>query len=86
MSEDNCIRPKDLPSNIRMSVDPDQNENFNNLLSLKEMEREHIVQALEKMKGHRGKAAKALNISERTLYRKLKEYRLFEDPPRYNPS
>jgi DNA-binding NtrC family response regulator len=45
-------------------------------LSLEEMERKMIVEALERHKGNRRIAARVLNISERTLYRKLKEYGL----------
>jgi len=44
--------------------------------SLKEMEREHILKALTHHGGNRKKAAKALGMGERTLYRKLKEYGL----------
>jgi transcriptional regulator with PAS, ATPase and Fis domain len=43
-------------------------------LSLEEREKELIVKALEKHKGKRKYAAKELGISERTLYRKIKEY------------
>jgi DNA-binding NtrC family response regulator len=46
------------------------------LPTLREMERAHIVRALEASGGHRGKAASLLGISERSLYRKLKEYGL----------
>ena len=45
-------------------------------LSLDEVEKEMIRKALEKHHGKRKSAAKDLNISERTLYRKLKEYGL----------
>ena len=41
-----------------------------------EKERELILKALEKNHGKRKLAAKDLGISERTLYRKLKEYNL----------
>jgi len=44
--------------------------------TLQEAEREHIRSALEAAKGHRGSAAKILGISERNLYRKLREYNL----------
>lgn len=44
--------------------------------SIEEKERELIVKALEKNHGKRKLAAKDLGISERTLYRKLKEYNL----------
>lgn len=43
-------------------------------LSLNEVEKDMIVKALEKNRGKRKAAAKDLNISERTLYRKIKEY------------
>jgi transcriptional regulator with PAS, ATPase and Fis domain len=42
--------------------------------SLTETEKEFIKKALEKHKGKRKYAAKELGISERTLYRKIKEY------------
>ena len=45
-------------------------------LSLEEKEREMIARALEKNHGKRKQAAQDLGISERTLYRKLKEYGL----------
>jgi DNA-binding NtrC family response regulator len=45
-------------------------------LSLDNMERRMIAEALERHKGNRRIAARVLNISERTLYRKIKEYGL----------
>jgi transcriptional regulator with PAS, ATPase and Fis domain len=45
-------------------------------LSLDHMERRMIAEALERHKGNRRVAARVLNISERTLYRKIKEYGL----------
>lgn len=44
--------------------------------TLVELEVLHIRRALESSHGHRGNAARMLGISERNLYRKLKEYRL----------
>ncbi|MFZ4456251.1 MAG: sigma-54 interaction domain-containing protein [Bacteroidales bacterium] len=45
-------------------------------VSLDELEKETIRKALEKYKGKRRPAADELQISERTLYRKIKEYDL----------
>lgn len=45
-------------------------------LSLEEREKELIIKALEKHNGKRKYAAKELGISERTLYRKIKEYNI----------
>ncbi len=46
------------------------------ILSLQHKEKEFISKALEKYKGRRKKAAEELGISERTLYRKIKQYDL----------
>lgn len=54
----------------------DTEEYIEEPLSLDEVERETIQKALEKNKGKRRAAARDLNISERTLYRKIKEYGL----------
>jgi transcriptional regulator with PAS, ATPase and Fis domain len=45
-------------------------------LSLEDVEKEMIRKALERNKGKRRNAANELKISERTLYRKIKEYGL----------
>jgi len=51
--------------------------NFDNeVLPLDEMEKEAIKNALDQTRGSKRKAARLLNISERTLYRKIKEYQL----------
>jgi DNA-binding NtrC family response regulator len=56
--------------NDPMAIDGDTS------LSLTEMEHKLITEALTRFKGNRRSAARALNISERTLYRKIKEYHL----------
>jgi len=43
---------------------------------LNEVEKEHIKRTLEMTEGNRSEAAKILEIGERTLYRKIKEYNL----------
>ena len=45
-------------------------------LTLEAMEHRMIADALDRSKGNRRAAARELNISERTLYRKIKEYGL----------
>jgi len=44
--------------------------------TLEDQEKEMIKKSLERNKGRRNKAAKELGISERTLYRKIKQYDL----------
>lgn len=51
-------------------------DNVEQSLSLADMEKNMIIKALDKHKGKRRDAALDLGISERTLYRKIKEYEL----------
>lgn len=53
-------------------------EEIEESLSLEDREKELIQKALEKHRGKRKYAAAELGISERTLYRKIKEYNLLE--------
>lgn len=60
----------------QQKVDAANNNYDNEVLPLDEMEKEAIRNALEQTRGSKRKAARLLNISERTLYRKIKEYQL----------
>ena len=51
---------------------------FEESLSLEDREKELIQKALDKHRGKRKYAASELGISERTLYRKIKEYNLID--------
>ena len=55
-----------------------ESEVIEELLSLEAMEKDMITKALKKYKGRRKDAAKELGISERTLYRKIKQYEIEE--------
>lgn len=73
----------DQPSTARVTVNPvahehiyDTEEFVEESLSLEDKEVEMIRKALEKHKGKRKYAARELGISERTLYRKIKEYNI----------
>lgn len=66
---------------IILQTDPniiDHHEEVEETLSIADKEKELIVKALKKHKGKRKDAASDLGISERTLYRKLKEYNIAE--------
>ncbi|MCB0515676.1 MAG: sigma-54 dependent transcriptional regulator [Chitinophagales bacterium] len=77
-----------LSFNTNSAYNTDENETFNpnnaqaevieESYSLADKEKEMIVKALRKYKGRRKLAAKDLGISERTLYRKIKEYDIQE--------
>ncbi len=56
----------------------DQTEVVEENLSLESMEKDMIGKALKKHRGRRKDAAEELGISERTLYRKIKQYEIEE--------
>lgn len=66
--------PKSHPAEAEEMQEPE--EYVEESLSWNDMQREIIKKALERHRGKRKDAAKELNISERTLYRKIKEYGL----------
>ena len=72
------VRPEHLPSALRGRSPQvaSEGEEENRLPSLEELERIHIEKVLRAVEGHRGKAAAVLGISERNLYRKLRNYGL----------
>lgn len=56
----------------------DKHQDVEESLSIMDAERELIIKALKKHRGKRRDASSDLGISERTLYRKLKEYNINE--------
>jgi len=73
------VEPEHLPASIRAVANapaPHGSGSDGPLPTLDALERAHIESALRATGGHRGSAAKMLGISERNLYRKLREYGL----------
>ncbi len=68
-----CEGPEILPVHLRIPKPAAQSKA---LPTLDQLERDHIRAALHSAQGHRAQAAKILGISERNLYRKLKDYDL----------
>jgi Nif-specific regulatory protein len=71
------LREKDLPTALRspelQSEEEDEGAAF--ILPLAEVERRHLLRAVEHAGGDLSWAASLLGIGKTTLYRKLKEYR-----------
>ncbi|MBN1197876.1 MAG: sigma-54-dependent Fis family transcriptional regulator [Bacteroidales bacterium] len=65
-------------SNSKFDETVEEPEEVNESLSLQKQEVEFIRRALKKFDGKRKEAARELGISERTLYRKIKEYDIEE--------
>lgn len=79
LCEGSSVQPEHLPLALRNSkpAAPASSSTADpSLTTLQKAERTHIRSALEASKGHRGNAAKILGISERNLYRKLREHNL----------
>ena len=73
----NILTVMDLPPEVGTPVASEQDGwNFLAGKTAEEVERNHIRVTLELTEGNRVRAAKALGISERTLYRKIAEYGL----------
>lgn len=72
--------PKGQPVPIAMGRQDgiDEHIEVEESLNIMDKEKELIIKALKKHKGKRKDAAMDLGISERTLYRKLKEYYIEE--------
>lgn len=67
-----------MPMTIGVNNGIQEHEEIEESLNILDKERELIIKALKKHKGKRKDAALDLGISERTLYRKLKEYNIEE--------
>ncbi|MGA9062190.1 MAG: sigma-54 dependent transcriptional regulator [Terracidiphilus sp.] len=84
LCEGSCVQPEHLPAALRNAkpvVQASSSTADASLRTLQEAERSHIRLALEATKGRRATAARILGISERNLYRKLREYDLLSWPP-----
>ena len=67
------IEPEHLPLGVRLEPAPHGAESEGRLVTLEELERRYVKRVLDACGGHRQKAADVLGISERNLYRKIKE-------------
>jgi len=79
LCEGPVVLPEHLPTTLRNTTPstlPEASTRDSTMLTLQDVELKQIRMAIEASKGHRGNAAKILGISERNLYRKLREYGL----------
>ena len=73
LCDSGVIEPEHLPLGVRSEGPSHAARDDGPLVTLEEVERRYVRRVLEECKGHRQKAAGILGISERNLYRKLKE-------------
>ncbi len=76
-TEGALLRPDDLPERIRTSGGASAiiAGSMSKRLTLHELEREYILEALRQTVGNKTRAAELLGLDRTTLYRKLDEYR-----------
>ncbi|HMF14714.1 MAG TPA: sigma 54-interacting transcriptional regulator, partial [Gemmataceae bacterium] len=75
LAEDHVITLDDLPDNIATVSMPSAAPGANPL-HLREVERRHVLEIMQREKGNKVHAAKALGISRRALYRLIEKYHL----------
>jgi len=75
--KNDLIELKEMALNFNKETKSDSNTiSVNEVVAINKLEKNAIINALNFTKGSKRQAAKLLDISERTLYRKLKEYDL----------
>lgn len=74
-SLDVCDIPPDISRRRQLSAGVKAASDLSGM-SLNEIEKQAIIDTLNRTGNNREKAAKILGIGERTLYRKIKEYNL----------
>ena len=75
LSRSELILPEHLPSRVRMAADQQMGPAATDPQQLEEIERQAILQALQKHQFNRTETAKALGISRRALLYKLQRWR-----------
>ena len=77
-SQPQGLKPAYAAARPDVVIDADAVETVEESMSIQEMERDTIRRSLQRNRGRRKDTARELKISERTLYRKIKQYGLDE--------
>lgn len=83
LAVDGLIAARDLP--LGADVGAGARATPSSMLTLTELERQHIADVLERAAWHQGRAAEMLGISPKTLYRKIREYGFRRPASRLHP-
>ena len=75
LCDGNIIKPRHLPKEVQVGYEPHQSISHKSI-NLIELERQTIETRLAQHNGNRKKLAEELGISERTLYRRLNDFKI----------
>jgi len=81
-NDDRCIRLEDLPREVTSTVCAKSNGNITPIPEgdqLTEVQRAHVAEILRREGGNKARAARALGINRRSLYRLLEKYGIEND-------
>jgi len=79
MTEGEMVDVRDLPERVHVRAAETKNEDSNELLTLAEVERRHVLRVLEHAGGNKVQAARILGINRATVYRIVNETDPAED-------
>lgn len=75
MSKKETIDLSDLPDEFHLINSPEVDNESNGMKTIKELEKNAILEALRKCRGNKSKASKILGISRKAFYKRLKDFR-----------
>lgn len=75
MSKKEILDLNDLPDEFRILNTEVNDIEYNGIKTIKELEKEAVIEALRKCKGNKSKAAKILGISRKAFYNRLNDFR-----------
>jgi transcriptional regulator of acetoin/glycerol metabolism len=73
LADSDIIMPHDLPPHL--AVNKEVRNHWSR--TLKDIEKEHIINVLEETAGNQSKASEILGINRKTLYKKIHKYKIF---------
>jgi DNA-binding NtrC family response regulator len=76
LADGEIVQRRDLPPQVYCRLQREDPQRDEPIVPLIEMERRYLARVLSETGGHRARAAQLLGISERNLYRKIREYQL----------
>ena len=74
LADENLVRLEDLPLEVRRPPSDSPSRGGPGDDRLEEIERSHVLEILERERGNKARAARALGINRRSLYRLLEKY------------